>query len=89
MRSDINTPVNIGNPEEISILDLAKLIIKLSNSNSDLIFKPLPIDDPKVRKPDISFAKKHLNWEPLIGLEEGLIKSINWYKEYAEKNRNL
>ena len=89
MRSDINTPVNIGNPEEISILDLAKLIIKLSNSNSDLIFKPLPIDDPKVRKPDISFAKKHLNWEPLIGFEEGLIKSINWYKEYAEKNRNL
>lgn len=89
MRSDINTPVNIGNPQEISILDLAKLIIKLSNSNSDLIFKPLPIDDPKVRRPDISFAKKHLNWEPEIGLEEGLIKSINWYREYAEKNRNL
>ncbi|MEW5822366.1 MAG: UDP-glucuronic acid decarboxylase family protein [Cyanobacteriota bacterium] len=85
MNSDINTPVNIGNPQEISILDLAKLIIKLSNSKSDIIFKPLPEDDPKVRRPDISFAKQHLNWEPVVGLEEGLLKSINWYIEYAKR----
>lgn len=86
MRSEINTPVNIGNPQEISIGDLAKLIIKLSNSNSDIIFKPLPEDDPKVRRPDISLAKQHLNWNPVVDLEEGLLKSINWYRNYAKKN---
>ena len=88
MNSDINTPVNIGNPQEITILDLAKLIIELSNSNSEIIFKPLPEDDPKVRRPDITFAKEHLNWEPVVGLKKGLNKSINWYREYAEKVKN-
>lgn len=87
MDSDINTPVNIGNPHEISILELAKLIIKLSNSKSDIIFKSLPEDDPKVRRPDITLAKERLNWRPLVCLEEGLIKSINWYSEYAAKNK--
>jgi dTDP-glucose 4,6-dehydratase len=85
MNSSINTPVNIGNPQEITVLDLAELIIKLSNSKSDIIFKQLPKDDPKVRKPDISFAKEHLNWEPVVGLQEGLHKSIVWYKEYADR----
>lgn len=86
MRSGINTPVNIGNPQEISVGDLAHLIIKLSNSNSDIIFKPLPEDDPKVRRPDISFAMSQLNWKPVVDLEEGLLKSINWYRNYAKKN---
>lgn len=89
MNSNINVPVNIGNPQEISILDLAKLIIKLSNSKSDIIFKPLPEDDPKVRRPDISLAKKYFNWEPVVGLEEGLIKSINWYREHATTYNKL
>jgi dTDP-glucose 4,6-dehydratase len=87
MNSDINTPVNIGNPQEITILDLAKLVIKLSNSHSEIVYKPLPQDDPQVRRPDITKAKKYLNWEPVVDLEEGLIKSINWYKEYAAKKQ--
>lgn len=87
MNSNVHLPVNIGNPQEISILNLAKLIIKLSNSNSDIIFKPIPEDDPKVRRPDISCAQKHLNWSPIVDIEEGLIKSINWYKEYATRKK--
>ena len=81
MNSDINTPVNIGNPQEISVLELAKLVIKLCDSKSEITFKNLPQDDPKVRRPDISLAKQCLSWKPLVGLEEGLIKSINWYKK--------
>lgn len=81
MNSDINTPVNIGNPQEISVLELAKLVIKLCDSKSEIIFKNLPQDDPKVRRPDISLAKQCLSWKPVVDLEEGLIKSINWYKK--------
>lgn len=88
MNSDVKTPVNIGNPEEISVLELAKIIIKLSESSSDIVFKDLPKDDPKVRRPDISFANKNLSWNPVVKLEEGLIKSINWYRNYACKNNN-
>jgi UDP-glucuronate decarboxylase len=74
-------PVNIGNPNEFSMLELAKVIIKLTNSKSKVIFKPLPIDDPKQRQPNINLAKKMLNgWEPKIELEEGLSKTIEYFK---------
>jgi UDP-glucuronate decarboxylase len=74
-------PVNIGNPNEFSMLELAKAIIKLTNSKSKVIFKPLPIDDPKQRQPNIDLAKKMLNgWEPKIELEEGLSKTIEYFK---------
>jgi UDP-glucuronate decarboxylase len=74
-------PVNIGNPNEFSMLELAKAIIKLTNSKSKVIFKPLPIDDPKQRQPSIILAKKMLDgWEPKIELEEGLIKTIEYFK---------
>lgn len=78
--SDITSPVNIGNPNEISILDFAKEIVEITNSKSKIIHKPLPINDPKVRKPDISKAKKFLNWEPKISREEGLKKVLEYFK---------
>ena len=81
MNSKLAGPVNLGNPSERTILDFAKLIIKLTNSKSQIIYKPLPSDDPTQRQPDISLAKKELDWEPKIDIEEGLIKTINYFKE--------
>jgi nucleoside-diphosphate-sugar epimerase len=78
--SDLNVPVNLGNPEEIAILDLAKLIKELCNSKSNIVFKPLPKDDPRKRCPDITLAKGVYGWEPKVKLEEGLKKTIEWYK---------
>ena len=72
-------PVNIGNPLEISINNLSKKIIKLTNSKSKLVFKDLPSDDPKRRMPDITLAKKKLEWNPTVNLDDGLIKTINFF----------
>ncbi len=72
-------PVNLGNPHEISILEFAKLIIKLTNSNSEIVFAPLPSDDPVQRLPDISLAKEKLSWEPKIDIETGLKKTICYF----------
>ncbi len=72
--------INLGNSDERKIIDIAYLIKKLTNSKSKIIFKPLPEDDPKSRLPDISKAKKIINWQPKITLEEGLIKTINYFK---------
>ncbi len=79
-------PVNIGNPNEFTILELAETVIKLTNSKSKLIFKPLPMDDPQQRRPDISLAKEKLNWSPKIELEEGLKKTINYFENLIRKN---
>ncbi len=79
--SDINTPINIGNPNEISILDFAKEILNLTKSKSEIVFKPLPVNDPKVRRPDITKAKKLLNWEPKVSREEGLKKVLAYFKK--------
>jgi UDP-glucuronate decarboxylase len=73
-------PVNIGNPTEFTILELAEKIIKLTKSKSKIIFNPLPQDDPTQRKPNIEYAKKILNWEPKIKLDEGLLKTIEYFK---------
>ncbi|MFI0491113.1 UDP-glucuronic acid decarboxylase family protein [Flavobacterium sp.] len=73
-------PVNMGNPNEFTILELAEKIIKLTGSNSKIIYKPLPSDDPMMRQPDISIAKKELKWAPKIELDEGLIKTIAFFK---------
>jgi len=80
MNSSITGPINLGNPTEISILNLAKKIIELTDSKSKIIFKPLPEDDPKQRQPDIEKAKKYLNWKPSINLEEGLKKTIEYFR---------
>ncbi len=74
-------PVNIGNPQEISILDFAKEIIELTESESEIIFKELPADDPQIRQPDISKAKRILNWEPKTDRKTGLLKTLEYFKE--------
>jgi UDP-glucuronate decarboxylase len=73
-------PVNIGNPNEFTILELAQKVIALTGSKSKIINQPLPPDDPMMRQPDISLAKKELDWAPAIQLEEGLIKTIEYFK---------
>jgi len=79
--SKIHTPVNIGNSDEFTILEFAQLVIKMSGTKSKIIYKPLPTDDPKQRRPDITFAKKHLKWAPKVKLRQGLQETINWFKE--------
>jgi len=80
MKSDSNKPVNLGNPGEFTIKELATKIISLTNSKSELIHNPLPEDDPQQRKPDISRAKEVLNWQPTIDLDDGLVKTIEYFK---------
>ncbi|MCB0836813.1 MAG: SDR family oxidoreductase [Bacteroidetes bacterium] len=78
--SDYDQPVNIGNPAEISILEFAEEVVRLTDSGSKIIFKDLPQDDPKVRKPDITVAKEVLGWEPKVDRKEGLAKTIEYFK---------
>ncbi|MEN8193412.1 MAG: UDP-glucuronic acid decarboxylase family protein [Bacteroidota bacterium] len=79
--SDINEPVNIGNPSELTIKEFAQEVLNISNSKSKIIYKTLPQDDPKVRQPNISKAKSLLGWEPVIDREEGLQKTIEYFRE--------
>ena len=81
MNSDLNTPVNIGNPEEFTILELANKIRKIINPDLNLIFKSLPEDDPLQRKPDITKAKAHLGWQPKINLNTGINYTIDWFRK--------
>ncbi len=82
--SGFTGPVNLGNPVESTVLELAKLVIELTDSKSKIIFKDLPQDDPEKRKPDISLAKDKLDWQPSIGLEEGLLRTIHYFKSFKE-----
>jgi len=79
--AEITGPVNLGNPEEFTVMELAEKIIKMTSSKSKIVFHPLPQDDPIKRKPDISKAKKILKWQPLIPLDEGLVKTIQYFKK--------
>jgi dTDP-glucose 4,6-dehydratase len=78
--SEINGPVNIGNPQEMTVLDFARRILELTGSTSEIVYNPLPVDDPKVRQPDIGKAKSMLRWEPKVGLEEGLKETIDFFR---------
>jgi dTDP-glucose 4,6-dehydratase len=80
MLSNVNEPVNIGNPREMSIEQIAKTIIEMTGSKSKLVYRPLPTDDPKVRQPDITRARTLLGWEPKVALEEGLVKTLDYFK---------
>jgi len=82
MFAPIHEPVNLGNPNEFTIMQLAKTILTLTGSKSRIVFKPLPQDDPRQRQPDISRAKKLLKWGPKVSLEEGLRKTIAWFKRF-------
>ena len=79
MQSSLNEPVNIGNPNEMTLLDLAKKIIQLTYSKSNIEYKPLPVNDPKVRRPDITKAKKELSWQSVVALDDGLKSTIDWF----------
>ena len=84
--SGFNDPVNIGNPREMTIRQMAEMIIKLTGSKSELIFEPLPVDDPKVRQPNISRAREILYWEPKVEVEDGLKKTIDWFRTAADRD---
>ena len=81
MDAPTNEPVNIGNPHEVTIEQIARTIIRLTGSTSRIIYKPLPVDDPKQRRPDITRAKTILKWEPKVQLEEGLLKTVGFFKQ--------
>tara|TARA_A100001015_G_scaffold311426_1_gene414666 strand:- start:319 stop:1275 length:957 start_codon:yes stop_codon:yes gene_type:complete len=88
MNSDatITGPINLGNPGEFTMIELAENILDLTNSRSELVFKPLPEDDPKQRRPDITLAKQHLDWEPQIPLRDGLAKTIQYFDELLKQS---
>jgi dTDP-glucose 4,6-dehydratase len=77
MESDVHLPVNLGNPDEMSLLELAKAVIEATESRSEIVFEALPIDDPRVRQPDIARARQLLGWEPKVELREGLRRTID------------
>jgi dTDP-glucose 4,6-dehydratase len=81
MESNVVDPVNIGNPHEITVLEMAETIIRLTGSRSRIIHQPLPVDDPKQRRPDITRARTRLGWEPRVGLEEGLTHTVAYFRE--------
>jgi dTDP-glucose 4,6-dehydratase len=81
LQSDRIMPVNIGNPSELTVLELAQVIKELTGSSSEIVFEPLPVDDPRRRRPDITVAKTILGWEPRVDLREGLMRTIDWWTE--------
>jgi dTDP-glucose 4,6-dehydratase len=93
--SDYHLPVNIGNPDEISILDFAKEIVNLTGTNQKIVFKDLPADDPKQRRPDITRAKEILGWEPKVGRAEGLKITYDYFRNlppdelYKKEHKNF
>jgi dTDP-glucose 4,6-dehydratase len=83
--SDASAPVNIGNPDELRVLDLAERVLGLAASSSPIVFRPLPQDDPQVRKPDITRARELLNWEPQVALDEGLLNTISYFRTLQDE----
>ncbi len=86
MRSDANDPVNLGNPNEMTVAGIAEQIIRLTGSSSRIVHEPLPVDDPKVRQPDIGRARKVLDWAPRVPLAEGLTETIAWFRTALDGN---
>ena len=80
-------PINLGNPLELTVSDLADRVIRLTGSNANLVHRPLPVDDPRRRRPDIGRAMKLLKWQPQVGLEEGLERTIAWFARAIERPR--
>ncbi len=84
MQSPVSLPVNLGNPREMTLLELAKRIIALSGSASEIVSTPLPEDDPKVRQPDITRASRLLRWEPVVDVDDGLCRTLEWFRKKLE-----
>jgi nucleoside-diphosphate-sugar epimerase len=87
-REELHMPVNIGNPGEFTVLELAQLVKEMTDSNSEIIFEPLPPDDPKQRKPVIDKAKNLLGWEPRVPLREGLVDTLRYFEEQLKTSKN-
>ena len=85
MQASVNDPVNVGNPREMTLLELAKHVLRATGSRSEIVFRPLPTDDPKVRQPDIGKAKRLLGWEPTVELEEGLARTVEWCRTVEQR----
>jgi dTDP-glucose 4,6-dehydratase len=86
MHAPVNDPVNIGNPREMTLLELAKHVLRATGSRSEIVFRPLPTDDPKVRQPDIGKAKRVLGWVPTVELEEGLARTVEWCRTVEQRS---
>jgi dTDP-glucose 4,6-dehydratase len=86
MHAPVNDPVNIGNPREMTLLELAKHVLRTTGSRSEIVFRPLPTDDPKVRQPDIGKAKRVLGWEPTVELEAGLARTVEWCRTVEQRS---
>ena len=86
MHAPVNDPVNIGNPREMTLLELAKHVLRATGSRSEIVFRPLPTDDPKVRQPDIGKAKRMLGWVPTVELEEGLARTVEWCRTVEQRS---
>jgi dTDP-glucose 4,6-dehydratase len=87
LESDWTGPMNIGNPDEFTVLELAELVLELTGSSSEIVFEPLPVDDPARRQPDISLATRVLGWRPEVELREGLARTYDWFRRERERGR--
>ena len=87
MMCEYHGPVNLGNPSEYTIKQLADLIIELTGSGSEVIYQALPTDDPKRRRPDITLARKLTGWEPVVAVEDGLARTVEWFKGFLEEEK--
>ncbi|WP_038158717.1 UDP-glucuronic acid decarboxylase family protein [Verrucomicrobium sp. BvORR106] len=85
-QSDYHEPVNIGNPAEMTVIEFAEKILRITGSDSKIDFRPLPVDDPKVRQPDITLARKILGWEPKVSFEEGIVNTVAYFKDFLALN---
>jgi nucleoside-diphosphate-sugar epimerase len=83
LESDWIGPMNIGNPEEYTVLEVARLVLDVTGAESEIVFEPLPETDPERRCPDISLARRELGWEPRIGLREGIERTLEWYRRHG------
>jgi dTDP-glucose 4,6-dehydratase len=83
--SDVHDPVNIGNPRELTIKEIAEVIVRMTGASSKLVYRPLPTDDPKIRRPDITRARTLLHWEPTVQIEQGLVDTIQYFRAKIEK----
>jgi dTDP-glucose 4,6-dehydratase len=89
LHSSVATPVNIGNPHELTIQQIAELVLRLTGSKSEIVRRPLPVDDPRQRRPDIGVASKELGWTPHVAVEEGLRKTIDYFRQELEGSQSV
>jgi dTDP-glucose 4,6-dehydratase len=89
VEASVHEPVNIGNPRELTVIEIARLVLTLTGSSSEISFHPLPLDDPKVRRPDISRARALLKWEPQVALEDALARTITYFRSELTHSRTV